>query len=135
MPNPSHPDRGYLYERTEHDPLEKALADHWEMLDLGNGQHGLTNIVGRKVTKPERYVAASVVQWLGTNCGFSFLAGAFAKCGYAIHGSLPTQQYFYHEDPLILAIGTAQIKADWLAQVDQAGKQAAQLLFDLSEPN
>lgn len=132
MPNPSHPDRGYLYERTEYDLLEKVLADTWE---TSYGEEQLEFIIGRRTTRIDRYVAASIVQWLGTMCGFSFLVSAFSKCGYTIYGSMPIERQFSHDDPLVEAIGTAQIKADWLAQVDQAGKQAAQLLFDLSEPN
>lgn len=132
MSKNSHPDRGYLYERTEYDPLEKVLADAWE---TSYGEDRLELIIGRRATPSDRYVMASVVQWLGTNCGFSFLVSAFSKCGYTICGSMPMKRHFSHDDPLVEAIGTAQTKADWLAQVEQAGHDAQQLLFDLSEAN
>ncbi|HXJ61825.1 MAG TPA: hypothetical protein VNU68_34730, partial [Verrucomicrobiae bacterium] len=37
-----------------------------------------------QITDNERYVAATVVQWLGTNCGFAFLMEALRKAGYRI---------------------------------------------------
>ncbi len=35
-------------------------------------------------TKRDRVVAATVIQWLGTNCGRAFLADALRKAGYSI---------------------------------------------------
>lgn len=38
----------------------------------------------RETTKRERQVAATVIQWLGSNVGFSFLQVALRNCGYRI---------------------------------------------------
>ena len=35
-------------------------------------------------TPREEQVAATVIQWLGTNCGFSFLEEALKDCGFTI---------------------------------------------------
>ena len=36
------------------------------------------------ITKRERMIVATVVQWLGSNCGFCFLQKTLRKCGYRI---------------------------------------------------
>lgn len=98
-----HPDRGDCYERTKHNPLEKALADHWESENerrshINFGQGVLQDLFGRPhdkfghrlpsfihiITAKERWVVATVIQWLGTNCGQSFLGEAFKKAGFKI---------------------------------------------------
>ena len=35
-------------------------------------------------TERDRIVAATVIQWLGSNCGFSMIMEALEKCGYRI---------------------------------------------------
>ena len=35
-------------------------------------------------TERDRIVAATVVQWLGSNCGMSFLREALRRCGYRV---------------------------------------------------
>lgn len=37
-----------------------------------------------EVTQAEATAAASVVQWLGSNCGWSFMEECIRKCGYRI---------------------------------------------------
>lgn len=101
--NSKHPNRGDCYERTKHSPLEKALADLWEKENgrIGNVNYGqgiLQDLFGEPhkffggrvptwkhvVTPKERWVVATVIQWLGTNCGQSFLQEAFRKAGFRI---------------------------------------------------
>lgn len=36
------------------------------------------------ISPVERFVVATVIQWLGTNCGWSFLMRVVDKCGYKI---------------------------------------------------
>lgn len=95
-----HSNRGFKYERTQHDPVEKAFADAWEAANkkspgLNYGQGLLQdlffdgNSVYRAecvhVIKPkERWVVATVMQWLGTNCGFSYLRETLRRAGFAI---------------------------------------------------
>lgn len=92
--------RGFKYERTkwERGDLEKAFADHWEDENevrawLNQGHGLLQNLFfdgehfprcTHVVTPSERYVAATVIQWLGTNCGFAFLQECLRECGYYI---------------------------------------------------
>jgi hypothetical protein len=95
LPGMQH-DRGYGYERTQHNALEKAFADAWEQenqprpgINHGGGilQDLFYNRAGRpihEVTDSERMVAATVVQWLGTNVGFSFLTEILRKQGFRI---------------------------------------------------
>lgn len=98
-------DRGWLYERTEHNPREKAFADEWEKENIPTPglNHGFgllqdlfidgrpfdLDILGKRrlvhrITKAERFVTATVIQWLGSNCGMSFLEEALKKCGYRV---------------------------------------------------
>lgn len=99
-PNPRHPNRGFMYERTQYTEqgfgdLEKAFADTWEaenkkVSGWNQGLGILQDLFFRghncvhEVTRMERWVAATVVQWLGTNCGFCFLRNVLKKCGYGI---------------------------------------------------
>ncbi len=102
-PNSKHPNRGNCYNRTEFNPVEKALADHWESENarahnVNYGQGILQDLFGEPhpvfgsripsfihvVTPTERWIVATVIQWLGTNCGQSFLQEAFAKAGLKI---------------------------------------------------
>lgn len=93
--------RGYCYERTQHGPLEAAFAKLWEEeneerpgINYGNGtlqdlfmDNSGSMMFARcihQVTDSERYVAATVVQWMGTNCGMSFLETALRHAGYTI---------------------------------------------------
>lgn len=122
-------DKGYLYERINNNPLERVLADSWRVWNASKIPPCLNDVIGRDATPSDRYVAASVVQWLGTNVGFSFLQSAFREVGYAIHGGMPTKLYSGSDDEPLL---TEMINS---LRVEHASKRAAQLLFDLSEPN
>jgi hypothetical protein len=37
-----------------------------------------------KITNRDRFVAATVIQWLGSNCGMAFMKEALGKCGFEI---------------------------------------------------
>lgn len=141
-----HRDRGYQYQRTEHDRLEKAFADLWEarngnrvgidfghgiLQDLFMGKNGWTHIV----TDQERYVAATVVQWLGTNCGFAFLQEALAKVGHRITGREPHRDYSLNEDPMCRAIEQAALNLQYDSELAAAERDARQATFDEAEPH
>ncbi len=36
------------------------------------------------ISRRERMIVATVIQWLGSNCGMSFLHSTLGKCGYKI---------------------------------------------------
>lgn len=100
--------KGLFSERQEHNPREKAFADEWERentncraIDYGWGT--LQNLFiktdgpgGRlwsplfhrrivtRINKRDRFIVATVIQWLGSNVGMSFLHSALKKCGYRI---------------------------------------------------
>lgn len=95
--------RGFMYCRVHDNPREAAFAQVWEdeckerkwinygyglIQDLfftGNRNFIFPQVIcHHEVTDSERFVAATVVQWLGTNCGMSFLEEALSKCGYKI---------------------------------------------------
>lgn len=90
-----------MYERTLHNPLEAALASAWENqnkerhhinfgfgilqdLFMERGKHTWDTKCVHEVTDSERMVAATVIQWLGSNCGRSFYEEALRKCGYKV---------------------------------------------------
>lgn len=96
---------GYKHERCEHNEAEKVFQKHWqkENLPLGwinKGQgvlqdlfiesnpNPLSPISGGKwiveINKRDRMIVATVIQWLGTNCGWCFLEEVFSKLGYKI---------------------------------------------------
>lgn len=73
-------------------PREVAFAAQWERENERLGATGA--ILGRLLYTPpkldtlhverDRAVAATVVQWLGSNVGFSFMEEALRQCGYRI---------------------------------------------------
>jgi hypothetical protein len=80
---------GFRPERTAFDKLEESLAStwleknrlfsDWTQMVLKNPSHP-----ERPITKRDSQVAATVIQWLGTNNGFHFLLQALEKGGYKI---------------------------------------------------
>ena len=38
-----------------------------------------------KITNRDKYVVATVIQWLGTNVGWCFLEECLKECGYTLH--------------------------------------------------
>lgn len=100
---------GYRTNRLEFDPndLENAFSQHWQKENKKqahiNFGHGILqdlfferdkqysplptwDVVTclHKVTKMERLIVATVIQWLGSNCGFCWLNEALNKAGYKI---------------------------------------------------
>jgi len=90
---------------SHNNPREIAFAEEWERqnvdrrgVDYGFGilqdlfiqspSGGLNIRWDRKcrarITKRDRFIVATVIQWLGSNVGMSFLHAALAKCGYRI---------------------------------------------------
>ena len=92
--------RGLHYRRVKYNPREKALADHWEReckAQAGfNFGHGIAqdlmcvpNKQGKfymkhKLSAKDRMLMATVIQWLGSNCGICFLQDALKSCGEKI---------------------------------------------------
>lgn len=95
--------RGYFEERCDHNPREKAFRDHWlkenEPCPGVNAGWGILQdlFINHDRTKPiyrpkylekmqprDRAIVATVIQWLGTNCGWCFLEETLKKCGYTI---------------------------------------------------
>jgi len=95
-------DIGLRYERTKYNPKEKAFADAWKeeckpvhWLNYGHGliqdlfmtyQDGdlYRPVMLKELTDDERMVAATCIQWLGSNCGWAFLEKVVEDCGYKI---------------------------------------------------
>lgn len=79
-------------------PREAAFAEQWAHVNetrtgtphgilqylLGNGTGSTTYQGVAGLTQDQATVAATVVQWLGSNVGMSFLDVALDKCGYKI---------------------------------------------------
>jgi len=79
---------GALSERQEYSASEKAFALLWEKENTRQPGHGAGTLetilqdkkyaplgfpIEKEITQRDAYVAATVVQWLGTNCGLFFL--------------------------------------------------------------
>lgn len=86
------------FDYDNHPNREKAFADHWRKENENvpswlNGGHGVLEhlllanekecIIG-DLTQRDAIVAATVIQWLGTNCGWCFLDECLNRCGYYI---------------------------------------------------
>jgi hypothetical protein len=70
-------------------PQEVIFAEHWERRNTGYEATlkwllGENNRQAEAVTDRERAVAATVIQWLGSPVGFSFLEAAMKDCGYEL---------------------------------------------------
>ena len=96
-------DKGFCHDRVNwtHGNIEKAFYEHWKkentpvrginsgngvlqgLLTVHNGSFYSTTIV-TKVTKRDRFIVATVMQWVGTNVGFCFLRETLRDCGYTI---------------------------------------------------
>lgn len=92
---------GVMLYRTKNNPREKAFSEQWHednkiktYMNYGNGLlQDLFVQVDKdtqrrrliyEITKNDRAIVATVIQWLGTNIGFSFLESALLRCGYRI---------------------------------------------------
>ena len=87
--------------------LEQAFADLWEKENeehpgrnygFGTLQDLMVRSTGGSmynmrvpfwITQRERVIAATVIQWLGTNCGFCFLCNALGKCRLMVEDMKP----------------------------------------------
>lgn len=79
------PHRGARTYRFAENPAEKVLSDEWHSENTREGVgHGMLSWLMGDGNKPgattarDEYVAATVIQWLGTPVGHSFLE----KCGF-----------------------------------------------------
>ena len=82
----------------ERGDLEKAFADLWEkqndrgryscgtlqQLMVQFNEVGYTTHSAFEIKQRDAVIAATAIQWLGTNCGFAFLVHALRKCNYDV---------------------------------------------------
>lgn len=133
-----HPDRGYLYERVAFSSTERALATHWEKWASKHSVVSLEGILGEKASFRDRYVAASVIQWLGSNVGFGFLIAALNEGGYYVEGKHATREANWRTEndtePMVLAMLESQISKRFDECIARNASRAAQMQFDLCEP-
>lgn len=96
--------RSKEYERTEYHLYEAAFAKAWEeentpVYGVNYGLGALTLLLSPQrpgkfwqgwnvhyPTQEEATAAATVIQWLGSNCGYGFLCEVLEKCGYTLTG-------------------------------------------------
>lgn len=108
-----HQNRGRCYNRTKYIPAkghhpgsewvnkEKVFADHWEeenrRLPYVNYGQGILQDLFMKpgslrhypyathvINCRERMIVATVIQWLGSNCGFGWLIDVLKECGWEL---------------------------------------------------
>lgn len=98
---------GFEVERTkhEHSQREKAFHEQWlhenfpqggvnfgrgilQDLFMKHRDNKIQNLGFQeesiRITKRERRIVATVIQWLGTNVGWCFLGEALGRCGYQV---------------------------------------------------
>lgn len=125
------PCEGYLHERVKFSHREKGFFEQWK-----KDCKYLADIIGRDPTEEDYWTAASLMQWLGTNVGMSFLEDALRYSGYCLYGvdsSRPTVRH--EEEPLLQSMRDIEADVIWEERRVKASSFAAQMLFDLSEPN
>jgi hypothetical protein len=96
--------KGHRWERVKDNDRELAFYEQWLEENepksyMNNGQgilqdlfiernENATSIGNRKwveiITNRDRMIVATIIQWLGSNVGFSFLHEALRRCGYTI---------------------------------------------------
>lgn len=90
----------YFHRITEN-PREAAFAEQWQKdnfpragvnyghgalqdMFITEGEPFRTRTIVEEITNRDRRIVATVIQWLGTNCGMAFLSASLEKCGYKI---------------------------------------------------
>lgn len=86
--------KGRFYRRIEFNDREKAFADLWQeenrkKIYKNSGQGILQDLfidykINIIINPIIRYIVATIIQWLGSNCGWWFLGEALKRCGYKI---------------------------------------------------
>lgn len=125
------PIEGHLHHRVQWCKRELGFAEEWKKI-----YSFLPDIIGRTPTKSDYWTAASLFQWLGSNVGLNSVYRALQFSGNWIHSEpfgkpIPDQ----HEDPLLKSMAETMAEVEWEARRCKASHNAAQMLFDLSEPN
>jgi hypothetical protein len=129
--------KGLFHERINHNPREKAFAETWEhenerpdKFAVDHGYGTLQNLftTGHKydimdplkwvleITDHDKYIVATVVQWLGSNVGMSFLHTALKKCGYTIVGTMVEKPVESHQQRVVDEKAELDKKAHALSQ-------------------
>jgi hypothetical protein len=73
---------GFHKERLGEDrdnPREVAFAKRWEFENNGRPGNHLIDHMIPDATERDRQVAATVIQWLGSNCGMGFIYDTMEK--------------------------------------------------------
>lgn len=95
--------RGYRYERIKFDERENAFAKHWQDENDRKKVHAFNHGLGilqdllidvpeihhrpmlvTKITPRDRFIVATIIQWLGSGVGWCFLGECLKMCGYKI---------------------------------------------------
>lgn len=125
-PNPKRPDTGFFLDRSQFCDRENAFMKRWEqenkrsrgvnygcgiLQDLFFDGDRYHNRMVHKITKRERWIVATVIQWLGTNCGFGFLYEVFEDCNYVLtmKEKRRTRDFFAKTTPP---------KCNWIPRID-----------------
>lgn len=94
-------DIGAFSKRCDFNPLEKAFADEWRKHNDKKYSRGINFGYGilqdlfisgsifsyrakTIINKRDRYIVATVIQWLGSNIGRCFIEDCLKKAGYKI---------------------------------------------------
>lgn len=78
---------GMSFNRFKNNPLEEAFAVAWEKENLPGGKGVLDYLLAANVNFPkqgevserDRVVAATVIQWLGSECGRYFIESVLGR--------------------------------------------------------
>lgn len=101
---------GLSFDRVAHNEREKAFYEQWKkeneprshinyghgilqdlfFLQVKDSPNHFMNVFNNlychtEINKRDRMIVATVIQWLGSNCGMAFLHEAVGKFGYVLH--------------------------------------------------
>ena len=71
---------GFFHPRTEREVVEKAFADLWAEENDQKQNRKLLQYLVKEPTLRDAQVAATIIQWLGSEVGSHFLSTVIEKC-------------------------------------------------------
>lgn len=103
---------GFVIERCSTGFLERIFIERWmeedrkwkifQKLFIINSGSLFSERVKTWITKRDRFIVATIIQWLGTNVGFCWLQETLRQCGYDLverkDASTLREMYYNHHD-------------------------------------
>lgn len=139
---------GFRSERIAFNKREQAFHDHWKKINkpessINNGNGILQDLfidapmtaatpskVIHKITTIERRIVATVIQWLGSNIGFSFLEDSLKQCGYKISPIKENESRIVLNDEEELTDRNTKVVAAFMEHCKENGIEIPDKMFE-----